>query len=140
MDLNRITIIGRLGRDPEARTLPGGQSVVTFSVATSEKWKDKGGAQQERTTWHPVQVWGEGLGRTMMQYARKGARIYVEGSVRIRTYQDKNGHERMAYEVNVGMGDNVILLDSARSKAEAVMAPGLPPAQAPADLDDDIPF
>jgi single-strand DNA-binding protein len=134
MDLNRITIIGRLGRDPETRTLPSGQSVVTFSIATSEKWKDKSGAQQERTTWHNISVWGDGLGRTLMQYARKGTRLYVEGSVRIRTYQDKNGSERLSYEVHVAATDRVILLDGPRTKVEEAPAPSV------ADLDDEVPF
>jgi single-strand DNA-binding protein len=96
--LNKIQLIGHLGRDAELRHTSSGQAVSNFSVATTEKWKDKDGQLQEKTEWHRVNWWGKGA-EAVSQYLLKGGLAYVEGRIETRTWTDKDGQERKSVEV-----------------------------------------
>ena len=98
MSLNRVLIIGNLGRDPEVRFTPSGKAVGRFPVATSDVWTDTEGQRQERTEWHNVVVWGK-QAETCGQYLAKGRQVFVEGSVRTRQYDDKEGNKRYITEI-----------------------------------------
>lgn len=99
--VNRITLVGNCGRDPELRTFPNGGQVCNVSIATTEKWKDKqSGEVREQTEWHNL-VFNEKLAEVAAKYLKKGSPVYVEGQVRSRKYQDKDGVDRTAYEVRV---------------------------------------
>lgn len=98
-DLNKAMLIGRLGRDPETRKLDNGEDVANFSIATSEKWKDREtGEAKEKTEWHKISVFG-GLARVCAQYLRKGSQVYIEGAIRTRKWQDKQGNDRYSTEI-----------------------------------------
>ncbi len=98
--VNKVILIGNLGRDPEARTLPSGDRVVSFSVATTESWRDKNtGERKDRTEWHNVSIFNENLGKIAEQYCRKGSKIYLEGQLQTREYTDKDGNQRKATDV-----------------------------------------
>lgn len=112
--LNRVTIIGRLGADPEIR-MAGSAKVANFRLAVSEQWRDKqSGERKERTEWVSVVVWGDGLVGVVEKYISKGSRLYVEGRLQTRKWQDKDGHDRYSTEVVVQMGGQIIMLDSAK--------------------------
>ena len=98
--LNKATLIGRLGQDPEIKTFSGGASVTNFSIATSEKFKNKAGEQQEKTEWHNIQSWGK-LGEICGQYLRKGSLVYIEGRIETREYEDKNNVKKYATSINI---------------------------------------
>jgi single-strand DNA-binding protein len=98
--VNKVILIGNLGRDPEVRRLNSGDSVVSFSLATTESWRDKAtGERKERTEWHNVVIFNENLGKVAEQYCKKGAKIYLEGQLQTREYTDKDGNQRKATEV-----------------------------------------
>ena len=98
--VNKVILVGNLGRDPEVRRMNSGESVVSFSVATSETWRDKAsGERKERTEWHNVVIFNENLGKIAEQYLKKGAKVYLEGQLQTRKFQDKNGQERQTTEV-----------------------------------------
>jgi single-strand DNA-binding protein len=101
MSLNKVQIIGRVGRDPEARSFGNGGKVVNLRIATSESWKDKSGERKERTEWHAVAVFSEGAARYAEQYLRKGSLVYVEGKLETRKWQDKSGQDRYTTEIVV---------------------------------------
>jgi single-strand DNA-binding protein len=88
--INKVILIGSLGKDPEVRTLPGGNTVASFSMATSERWKEKDGTPKERTDWHQVTAWGR-LGEICGQYLHKGAKVYIEGKLQTDKYTNKDG-------------------------------------------------
>lgn len=96
--VNKVILLGRLGRDPELRTTASGQSVCNFSVATSEKWKDKDGTANERTEWHNIVAWAK-LAEICAEYLGKGREVYVEGKLQTSKYTDKEGVERYKTEV-----------------------------------------
>jgi len=96
--LNKAMLIGNVGQDPEIRTIPSGARVAQFSVATSRRWNDKSGQQQEKTEWHRVVVW-EKLVEIIERYVKKGDRIYVEGEIEYRQYQDKDGVTKYSTEI-----------------------------------------
>jgi len=98
MSLNRVMLIGNLGREPELKYTTGGQPVVTFSLATSRKWKNQEGDQQEDTQWHNIKGWGS-RAEVMAKYLRKGARVYVEGRIETRSYDDKDGNRKWFTEI-----------------------------------------
>lgn len=99
MGVNRVIVVGRLGQDPDVRYLPAdGKQVTTLSLATSERWKDQSGQQQERTEWHRVVMFGR-LAEIASQYLSKGAPVYIEGKLRTRKWQDQNGHDRYTTEI-----------------------------------------
>jgi len=99
--LNRVMLIGNLGRDPECRTFQNGGKVCNLRIATSEKWKDRDGNKQERTEWHTVAVFQEGAVRFAEQYLKKGDKVYVEGKLETRKWQDQSGQDRYSTEVTV---------------------------------------
>ena len=143
--VNKVILIGHLGADPEVRSFQNGGKVCNMRLATSERWKDKGsGELRERTEWHSVVVTGDGLVRIAEQYLRKGSRIYVEGKLQTRKWQDQSGNDRYATEVVVGFGGVLVMLDtqggSSRQSAGQARQPSGPQNTAPADFDDEIPF
>lgn len=98
--VNKVILIGNLGRDPEVRRLNSGDPVVNFSVATTESWRDKAsGERRDRTEWHNVVIFNENLGRIAEQYLKKGSKVYLEGQLQTREYTDKDGNQRKATEV-----------------------------------------
>jgi len=111
--LNKVMLIGNLGRDPEVRTFQNGGKVCNLRIATSETWKDKNtGERRERTEWHSVAIFSEGLVRVCEQYLRKGSKIYVEGQLQTRKWQDQSGNDRYSTEVVLqGFGSTLTMLD-----------------------------
>ena len=97
--VNKAILVGNLGRDPELRTTPNGQSVVNFTLATSESWTDKSGERVERTEWHRIVVWGK-TAEMCAQYLSKGRTVYVEGRIQTREWEDKDGNKRYTTEIN----------------------------------------
>lgn len=130
MSLNKVTLIGNLGKDPEIRHTQDGRGIANFSIATSESWKDRAtGEKKQKTEWHNIVVFSEGLVKVIQSYVKKGSRVYIEGQLQTRKWQDKNGADRWSTEIVLqNYGSNLILLDS---KTDA--APAAP--QAPADFD-----
>lgn len=114
--VNKAIIVGNLGNDPEVRNLPSGGKVVNLSIATSEAWKDKNsGERRERTEWHRIVIFSEGLAKVAEQYLRKGAKVYIEGQIQTRKWQDQSGADRYSTEI-VLQGFNAVLtmLDARR--------------------------
>jgi single-strand DNA-binding protein len=140
--VNKVILIGNLGKDPEVRTTPQGTSLARFSIATTTTWKDASGAKQERTEWHDIVAW-ERLAQICGEYLHKGKMVYVEGSLQTRSWEDQDGKKRYKTEVKA---NNVIML-SPRDPARAGAAPaaGAGPrevsevAEAPT-YEDDVPF
>lgn len=97
--VNKAILVGNLGRDPELRTTPNGQSVVNFTLATSETWTDKSGERVERTEWHRIVVWGR-TAEMCAQYLSKGRTVYIEGRIQTREWEDKDGNKRYTTEIN----------------------------------------
>lgn len=154
--VNKVILVGNLGQEPEHRVLPSGGGVTNISIATSESWKDKNtGEMQERTEWHRV-VFFNRLAEIAAEYLRKGSKVYVEGSLRTRKWQDQSGQDRYSTEV---IANEMQMLDSRNMSQDSgfsggapAMAPAAPaaaagftpapaPAAPPADFpEDDIPF
>ena len=141
--LNKVQIIGNLGRDADLRYTPGGTAVATVNVATTEVWNDKAGQKQERTEWHRVVIWGK-QAESLAEYLVKGKQIYVEGKLQTRKWQDKDGNDKYTTETRA---DRVLLLSG--PKAGGVPHPATTeqdtvPVGAgggePDVTDDDIPF
>ena len=112
--VNKVILVGNLGRDPEVRTFQNGGKVCNLRIATSENWKDRNtGERKERTEWHSVAIFSEPLVRVAEQYLRKGSKIYVEGQLETRKWQDQNGQDRYSTEVVLrGFGATLTMLDS----------------------------
>ena len=167
MSVNKVILVGRLGRDPEVRYMPNGEAVANFSIATDEQWKDRNGERQTRTEWHNITIYRK-LAEIAGQYLKKGSLVYIEGRIQSRKYTGKDGAERTAYEI---IASEMKMLgsrqDSGASHAgfddsegysaapTAMAAPAAPANSAPPaaprrevnkpapvvdDLDDDIPF
>jgi single-strand DNA-binding protein len=154
--VNKVILVGNLGADPETRSMPSGMTVTNIRIATSESWKDKAsGAQQERTEWHSIALFGR-LGEIAAEYLRKGSQVFVEGKLRTRKWQDKQGNDRFTTEI---IADNMQMLGGRAGGGggmsggpERAAGTAAPPrddydqssAPAPAggkeDFDDDIPF
>ncbi|UWQ81996.1 single-stranded DNA-binding protein [Leisingera caerulea] len=111
--LNKVMLIGNLGRDPEVRSFQNGGKVCNLRIATSETWKDRNtGERREKTEWHSVAVFSEGLVRVCEQYLRKGSKVYVEGQLQTRKWQDQSGQDRYSTEVVLqGFGSTLTMLD-----------------------------
>jgi single-strand DNA-binding protein len=137
--INKVILIGNLGADPETRYMPSGSAVTNLRLATSESWKDKtSGEQQERTEWHRVAMFGR-LAEIAAEYLRKGSQVYIEGSLRTRKWQDKDGNDRWSTEVVAN--EMQMLGGRAESSAPARSAPAAVAESGPSDgFDDDIPF
>ena len=111
--LNKVQLIGRLGADPEARSLQNGGEVVNVRLATSETWKDRDGQRQERTEWHSVVIFNEGLGKVAKSYLRKGSQVFIEGQLQTRKWQDNSGADRYSTEIVLQkFRGELVLLDS----------------------------
>lgn len=139
--LNKVMLIGNLGRDPELRATPSGQSVTSFSMATNRRYKDKNGEWQDDTQWHNVVAWGP-RAETITNYLKKGSRIYVEGRLTHRNWEDQEGQKRYATEVVL---ENYVLLDAAPEGARGEREPVPPPPdeapESPTDSnEEDVPF
>ena len=144
--LNKIMLIGHLGKDPEIRYTPDGSPVATFSLATSENWTDKNGSRQEHTEWHTIVAWTR-LADLSKRFLSKGRQVYVEGRIRSREWNDRDGNKRRTTEV---IASQIVLLGSRPQGAETVAQPAetaarsaAEPEQALGDFgitDSDIPF
>lgn len=145
MDLNKVTIIGNVVHDPEVRTTPSGQTVASFSVATNRVWKDKEGQRQQKAEFHNIVAWRR-LGEIVGQYIKKGSKIYVEGRLETRSWDDQNAIKRYRTEI---IAENMIMLDKAgmsrsatpspRTEPEPTMEPTTPAAEEEINIED-IPF
>lgn len=141
--LNKVILIGNLGRDPEIRSTSDGKEIANFSIATSESWKDKmTGDRKDKTEWHRVVCFNEGLVRVIKNYVKKGTKLYIEGQLQTRKWVDNDNQEKYTTEVVLqNYNSNLILLDS---RGEAI--PNQPgstnnnPTFDNSDLDDEIPF
>ncbi len=145
--VNKVILVGNLGADPDVRSTKDGRPVVNLSIATSENWKDKNtGERREKTEWHRVVIFSEGLCRIAEQYLKKGSKVYVEGQLQTRKWQDDSNNDRYTTEVVLqNFGGVMTMLDSRNSGGdfEAVGSDSPPPAAAQggdAAIDDDIPF
>ena len=158
--VNKVILVGNLGADPEARSLNNGGEVVNMRIATSEQWKDRDGNRQERTEWHNVVIFNENLGRVAKSYLRKGSKVYLEGQLQTRKWQDQSGNDKYTTEIvlqkfrgelvlldsreggggggrdfgGVGYGDDF----SGGGSSQGQKRPQ--PAAFDTDLDDDVPF
>ena len=112
--VNKVILVGNVGQDPEIRQFQNGGQVCNLSIATSENWKDKNtGERRERTEWHRVAIFNEGLVRIVQQYVKKGSKLYIEGQLETRKWQDQNGQDKYTTEVVLrGYGGNLTMLDS----------------------------
>jgi len=138
--VNKAILIGNLGKDPELRYTPGGQAVASFSLATSEKWRDKEGVAQDRTEWHNIVVWGR-QAEIAKEYLAKGRQVYIEGRIQTRSWEDKDGNKRYTTEI---ICQRLQFL-GARDQAAAPAGGGETPPEGPAgdDMtgeDEDLPF
>jgi len=147
--LNKVMLIGNLGADPDMRQTQDGKRMALLSLATSESWKDKStGEKKEKTDWHRIVIFNEGLAGIVESYLKKGSKIFVEGQLRTRKYTDANGVEKFTTEVVLsGFNGNLTMLDSRGSGGDSNMTsePGMNQdmqSSAPDDLDidDEIPF
>ncbi|MFQ5602756.1 MAG: single-stranded DNA-binding protein [bacterium] len=140
--VNKVILVGNLGQDPELKYTPSGAAVTNFSIATNEVWKDNDGNKQERTEWHRVVLWRR-LAEIAGEYLKKGSKIYVEGRLQTRSWEDKDGVKRYTTEVLV---DNMTMLDSKgdTGRSEAAPPPNVmdaePPAESASAEEDDLPF
>jgi single-strand DNA-binding protein len=144
--INKVIIVGNLGSDPETRYMPSGSAVTNLTVATNESWKDKQtGEQKDRTEWHKVAMFNR-LAEIAAEYLRKGSQVYIEGKLRTRKWQDKNGQDRWTTEI---VADEMQMLggrggagggSAPMSSSQDSGAPSAPPQAGPDDFDDDIPF
>lgn len=134
--LNKVQLIGNLGKDPELKYTPSGVAVATFSIATSESWKDQEGNQQEKTEWHNIVAWRK-LAEIVGEYLKKGKKVYIEGKLQTRNYE-KDGVKRYITEI---VADQLIMLDGGgggKSSGGSTASEAVPMADAPKD--DDLPF
>ncbi len=160
--VNKVIIIGNLGRDPEVRTFQNGGKVCNLRIATSETWKDKTtGERRERTEWHSVAIFQEGLVRVAEQYLRKGSKVYLEGKLQTRKWQDQSGQDRYTTEVVLQGYDGTLVMLDGRGEGGggggggysggqdqgyggpdygAVQGGGAPASRPSRDMDDEIPF
>ena len=111
--VNKVILVGNLGADPEVRTMPNGNKVVNMSVATSETWRDKNsGERKEKTEWHRIVIFSEGLTKVAEQYLRKGSKVYLEGQLQTRKWTDQQGNDKYSTEVVLqGFNSNLVMLD-----------------------------
>ncbi|MBV8230719.1 MAG: single-stranded DNA-binding protein [Planctomycetaceae bacterium] len=146
--LNKVQLIGYLGRDPDVRSTESGKKVVTLNIATSESWRDASGNRVERTEWHRVVIWNEALGDIAEKYLAKGSRVYVEGKLATRKWEDQSGNDRYSTEINIQPYNGTLtFLDPAPDKRERPPGGSLPSSGRSGsdipkggDLDDTIPF
>ena len=159
--VNKVILVGNLGADPESRSFANGGEVVNLRVATSESWKDRDGNRQEKTEWHQVAIFNENLGRVAKSYLRKGSKVYLEGQIQTRKWQDQSGNDRYTTEIVLQKFRGELVLLDARGEGggggggssvgyggggDDFGGGGSKPQQRPqpaafdTDLDDDVPF
>ncbi|MEZ6021990.1 MAG: single-stranded DNA-binding protein [Hyphomonadaceae bacterium] len=155
--VNKVILVGNLGKDPEVRRLPSGDPVVNLSVATSETWRDKqSGERKEKTEWHRVVIFNENLAKVAEQFLKKGSKVYIEGQLQTRKYQDNSGQEKYSTEVVLQrFRGELTMLDGKNdgggrsyedegggftSRSGSKRSSGGPPESFSQDLDDEIPF
>ncbi|MBC7164941.1 MAG: single-stranded DNA-binding protein [Roseovarius sp.] len=154
--VNKVIIIGNLGRDPEVRTFQNGGKVCNLRIATSETWKDRNtGERRERTEWHSVAIFSEGLVRVAEQYLRKGSKVYIEGKLQTRKWQDQSGQDRYSTEIVLQGFDGTLVMLDGRGEGGysggqdqgrggpdygADQGGGTPASRPSHDMDDEIPF
>ena len=161
--VNKVILVGNLGKDPESRSFQNGGKVVSFSVATSENWKDRtSGERKEKTEWHNVSIFSEGLARVAEQYLRKGSKVYLEGQLETRKWQDQAGNDRYSTDVVLRQFNSAMVLLDSRGEGgggggsrggggadygddfggggSARTQSRPQPAAFDTDLDDDVPF
>ncbi|WP_309602191.1 single-stranded DNA-binding protein [Sphingomonas sp.] len=115
--VNKVILVGNLGKDPESRSFANGGKVVSFSVATSENWKDKGsGERKEKTEWHNVSIFSEGLAGVAERYLKKGSKVYLEGQLETRKWQDQSGNDRYSTDVVLRQYNSAMVLLDGRSE------------------------
>lgn len=146
--VNKVILIGNLGRDPEVRYMPSGEAITNITLATTDTWKDKSGEKQERTEWHRVAFFGK-LAEIAGEYLKKGSQVYVEGRLQTRKWQDKEGNDRYTTEI---VADRMQMLGSRSGSGNTFEVMDKEPAGSPAakpakksggefdDFEDDIPF
>jgi single-strand DNA-binding protein len=156
MSVNKVMLVGRLGRDPETRYTSGGQAVANFSVATDESYKDRNGERQKRTEWHKIVVWGK-QAEIAQQYLKKGSLVFIEGRIQSREWQDKEGQKRTSFEIiannfrmlggrgegmaaSAGAGSGATTSNSRSDDFEHAMPTDEFSAPGPDINDEDIPF
>jgi single-strand DNA-binding protein len=130
--VNKVILVGNLGRDAELRYTPGGAAVATLNMATTEVWNDKGGQRQEKTEWHRVVLWGK-TAESLNEYLTKGKQIYVEGRLQTRKWQDKDGNEKYTTEIR---GDRVVLLSGGGGGGAGASRPASRGGAVPSGMDD----
>ncbi|MGH9491071.1 MAG: single-stranded DNA-binding protein [Terriglobales bacterium] len=143
--VNRVTLLGHLGKDPELKYTPSGQAVTKFSMATSERWKDKNGEWQDRTEWHNIVLWAK-MAETANQYLTKGSQVFIEGRLQTRSWDDKDGKKH--YMTEIVAQDMVLLGGRGGGEPRRAAAPSgggngqesEPAHGGPEISDDDIPF
>ena len=146
--LNRVQLIGNLGRDPEGRTTQTGKTVVTLVIATSESWKDERGNRVERTEWHRIVIFSEGLGQIAEKYLEKGSKVYLEGKLCTRKWQDQSGADRYSTEIHLTPYNGVLIFLDSRRDGDPAAATTTSDRRGGAtggtggaiNLDDEIPF
>ena len=159
--VNKVILVGNLGRDPEIKSMPSGSSIANLSIATSENWRDKNsGERKEKTEWHRVVVFSEGLVRIVEQYLKKGSKVYIEGQLETRKWQDKDGNDKYSTEVVLrNFNSTLTMLDGrnaeggggwdsdrggsssgSRAPAKAKGGKGATEDFSRPDFDDEIPF
>lgn len=146
--LNKVLLIGRLGNDPEIKQMQNGKSVARLSVATSESWKDKNtGEKKEKTEWHRVVIFNEGLVNVVQKYLKKGAQVYIEGQLNTNKYTDSNGQEKYSTQIVLqGYSSSLTMLDGKNSssgdskKLEGTQLPSDDMPDISQDPDDKVPF
>lgn len=140
--LNEVTLIGVLGRDPESRSFQNGGKVVNLRIATTETWKDKGsGEKKEKTEWHSVAIFSEGLGRVAENCLRKGSKVFIRGALQTRKWQDQAGADRYSTEIVLQGYNSILTLLDGRRETSATQEPARQTGSAfDSDLDDDTPF
>jgi single-strand DNA-binding protein len=143
--VNKVILVGNLGKDPEVRRMTSGEPVVNLSVATSDSWRDKAtGEKKERTEWHRVVIFNENLAKVAEQYLRKGSKVYLEGSLQTRKWTDKEGAEKYSTEVVLQrFNGTLVMLDGRGGEGgarERVGASEAPAAFQRDEMDDEIPF
>ena len=153
--VNKVILLGNLGRDPEIRSLQSGSKMATFSLATSRRWKDKATQEQkDKTSWHNVVIFGDGLVNIVEKYVKKGSKIYLEGELQTRKWQDQSGNDRYSTEVVLqGFNSTLTLLDTKGSIPQSSneekqiesdnnteLDNTIADKKESEDLDDDIPF
>jgi single-strand DNA-binding protein len=144
--VNKVILVGNLGKDPEVRRMTSGEPVVNLSVATSETWRDKAsGEKKEKTEWHRVVIFNENLAKVAEQYLRKGAKVYLEGALQTRKWTDKDGAEKYSTEIVLNRFNGTMVMLDGRSEGGGGGRERVGASEAPAsfqrdEMDDEIPF